>query len=123
MSLLIGGVTLTASAALNAMLIPAYGLKGAAIGTTASMFLGVMMGGGYLLSKFGVLMPGLSFLRIAACAGLIYVASFAVSPTSKVMIMIKLAVLSLIYLIGLVISREIGGGDVAAFKRVLKKSG
>jgi stage V sporulation protein B len=120
-SLVIGAVTLAASAALNALLIPVYGLTGGAIGTTASMFLGVLIGGGYLLVKFGALMPGLSFLRIAACSALIYLGSLAVSPESKLMILVKLALLSLVYLAGLVISREIGRDDLTAIRKILKK--
>jgi stage V sporulation protein B len=120
-SLLVGAATLVVSVALNAILIPAYGLTGAAIGTTASMFLGVVMGGGYLLAKYGALMPRLSLLRIAACAALIYLASFMFTPASKLMIIIKLALLSLVYVIALVASRELGRDDLAAMKKVLKK--
>jgi stage V sporulation protein B len=120
-SLLIGAATLVISVGLNAMLIPAYGLTGAAAGTTVSMFSGVVMGGGYLLAKYGALMPRLSLLRIAACAGLIYFASLLFTPASKLLIIAKLILLSLVYVIALVVSREVGRDDVAAIKRVLKK--
>ena len=120
-SLLVGAVTLTLSVALNAALIPAYGLTGAAIATTASMFVGVMIGGGYLLTKYGALMRPLSLMRIASCAGLIYFASLLIAPASKLMILVKLALLSVVYLIALVVSRELGRDDVGMLKKVLKK--
>jgi len=120
-SLIIGAATLAASAGLNALLIPGYGLKGAAIATTAAMFFGAMIGGGYLIARFGALMPAASLLRIALCAGLIYAASIAFTPASKVMIVAKLIVLSLGYVALLALSREIGRDDLASVKRIIKK--
>jgi stage V sporulation protein B len=120
-SLIIGVLTLATSAGLNALLIPAHGIKGAAIGMSASMLLGAMIGGGYLLAKFGALMPVVSILRIAFCSGLIYAASLAYTPESKVMIVGKLAALCLAYVIALVVVREIGPDDLADVKKVLKK--
>lgn len=120
-SLVIGVATLAISVALNLALIPAYGLTGAATGTTASIFLGVALGGGYLLAKYGALMSRLSLLRIAGCAGLIYFGSLLIAPASKLMIVTKLALLSLVYFVALVVSRELGSGDLSAAKRVLKK--
>lgn len=120
-SLLIGVVTLATSAALNAALIPNYGLRGAALGTTAAMLVGAICGATYLLVNFGALMPKSSFARIATCAAMVYAASFAVIPTSRAMIVLKLAALSAIYFAGLLVSREIGRGDLEAVKKVIKK--
>ena len=120
-SLIIGVVTLATSAGLNTLLIPDHGIKGAAIGMTASMLLGAMIGGGYLITKFGALMPVISILRIALCSGLIYAASIAFTPASKVLIVGKLAVLCIIYVIALVVVREIGRDDLADVKKVLKR--
>ncbi|MFP5263958.1 MAG: lipopolysaccharide biosynthesis protein [Blastocatellia bacterium] len=121
MSLATAAVTLVISIALNAALIPAYGLTGAATATTASMFSGVVMGGGYVLAKYGALMPRMSLLRIATCAGLVYLASPLFTPASKLMIIAKLVLLSLVYCVALVATGEVGRGDLAAVKRVLKK--
>lgn len=120
-SLIIGVVTLAANAGLNALLIPTYGIRGAAIGTTASMFLGTFIGGGYLIAKFGALMPVISLLRIVLCSGLIYAASIAFTPESKVLIVGKLAVLCLVYVVALIVVREIGRDDLASVKKVFKK--
>ena len=120
-SLVIGLITLTASAALNAFLIPRYGLTGGAIGTTAAMFIGAALGGGYLLKTFSALLPVRSLARIAGCAALVYAASIAFTPVSKPLIIIKLALLGVAYLLALVVSRELGRDDLAAIQSVVKK--
>lgn len=120
-SLVIGVVTLAASAGLNTLLIPEYGIKGAATGMSASMLLGAMIGSVYLIAKFGALMPVISILRIALCSGAVYAASVAFTPASKVLIVGKLAVLCVVYAIALVAVREIGRDDLASVKKVFKK--
>jgi stage V sporulation protein B len=120
-SLLIAALTLIVSAVLNYVLIPAYGLTGAGLATTAAMITGVALGSAYLFAKFRALLPWLSVLRIAACAVLLYVASLSFSPASKLMIVIKLALLGVLYIVALIVSREIGREDVAAVKRIVKK--
>jgi stage V sporulation protein B len=120
-SLALGLVTLAASAALNAWLIPKYGITGGAIGTTAAMFIGAVIGGGYLLKTFSALLPTGSFVRIAGCSALIYAASIAFTPVSKPLIIAKLALLGVVYLLALVVSRELGRDDLAAIQSVVKK--
>ncbi len=120
-SLIIGAVTLATSAGLNTLLIPDHGIKGAAIGMSASMLLGAMISGVYLTAKFGALMPVTSLLRIAFCSGLIYAASIAFTPESKVLIVGKLVALCIVYVIALVVVREIGRDDLADVKKVLKR--
>src|SRR3989442_9417847 len=84
-SLLVGVLTLGASATLNVLLIPSHGLVGAAIGTTASMLAGAVGGCVYLKVRFGVLMSPASAVRIAVCSGAVYAASLVFSPSSKLM--------------------------------------
>ena len=74
-SLMIAGVTLAISAGLNAWLIPSRGLAGAATATTAAMLMGAVIASGYLLWRFGALVPWLSLVRIVAAAALVYAAS------------------------------------------------
>ena len=66
-------------------------------------------------------MPPLSLARIAACSAFIYALSLAYTPTSKAMIVIKLALLGLLYVAGLIASREVGRGELQLIQRVLKK--
>ncbi|MFL6277052.1 MAG: lipopolysaccharide biosynthesis protein [Blastocatellia bacterium] len=120
-SLVIGVVTFAASAGMNALLIPRAGLVGAGLATTVAMFVGAGIAAAYLLKRFGALMPPLSLARIAACSAFIYALSLAYTPTSKAMIVIKLALLGLLYVAGLIASREVGRGELQLIQRVLKK--
>lgn len=119
-SLLIGIVTLAASAGLNAALIPRYGLVGAATATTVSMLGGAVAGCVYLKLKFGALLSPLSGVRIAAAAGAVYGASLLFSPSSRMMMVAKLVALTLIYVGVLVASREMARKDLRLIQRVVK---
>jgi O-antigen/teichoic acid export membrane protein len=120
-SLLVGGVTLVVSAILNWLLIPRLGLTGAGMATTLAMFIGAASGAGYLLAKFRALISVLSLARITICSALIYALSLVFVPASKPLIVAKLAVLGLLYIILLVVSREIGRNELALIRRVIKK--
>jgi stage V sporulation protein B len=120
-SLTIGLVTFAASAVLNALLIPRLGLTGAGLATTLAMFTGAGLGIGYLLVRFGALLPLLSLLRIMGCSALVYGLSLIYAPASKPLILVKLGALGLIYVIGLIASREIGSAELRLVQRVIRK--
>jgi stage V sporulation protein B len=105
---------------LNVLLIPSYGLAGAATGTTASMLAGAIAGCAYLRLRFGVLMSFGSALRITASAAAVYAISLQFSPSSKLMIVGQLIALTFVYLALLVATREIGRKDLTVIQRVLK---
>ena len=119
-SLLVGLISLGASAALNVLLIPSYGLVGAATATTASMLAGAAAGCAYLWRKFGVLMPAASALRIAICAAAIYLASYFSHPSSKLLTLLQLIGLSIAYVIALIACRELGRNDVRVLAQVVR---
>ena len=119
-SLLLGLITLFVSTALNALLIPAHGLVGAATATTVSMMAGTILGCAYLWRRFRTLMSIASASRIAACAGVVYAASLLFSPASKVMIIGQLIALSIAYVIALIISGELGRDDLRLIARVVR---
>jgi stage V sporulation protein B len=118
-SLMIALVALMMSVALNALLIPRYGLMGAAIATTASTLSGAFAGGAYLLVRFGRFIRPLSAMRIVGCASLIYVISVVTASTPRPLVLGKLILLALIYLLGLVLSRELDQADLAAIKKII----
>ncbi|MFL6213478.1 MAG: lipopolysaccharide biosynthesis protein [Blastocatellia bacterium] len=120
-SLMIGVVTLLVSAALNALLIPRLGLTGAGLATTMAMFVGAGIGGAYLLTKFGALIPPLSLARITACSAAVYALSLTYAPASKVLVIAKLAALGLLYIAGLIVSREVGRDELRLIERVVQK--
>ena len=119
-SLLVGVVTLGASVVLNAVLIPRFGLPGAASATTVSMLVGVLAASAYLGKEFGALMPIWSAVRIAICAGAIYGASLLFFTSSKPLIIAKLVALSVLYFVALIVSREVGRDDLRMIGRVIR---
>jgi stage V sporulation protein B len=120
-SLAIGLLALGVSALLNFTLIPRYGLSGAGWATTLAMLTGVCAGASYLISRFKSLLAIGSVLRIAGCGAVIYFLSLVYIPEQKIMLMVKLSLLSLLYFVALIICREIGREDLAAVKRVIKQ--
>ena len=118
-SLIIGGVTLATSVALNYELIPRSGIKGAATATTLAMLLGGVIAGCYTLVKFRVFVPSLSLVRIGICAAAVYLGSSLVPVWSRPIVILKLALLSLVYVAGLVFARELTKSDRDRFKRLL----
>lgn len=119
-SLLVGVVSLGASVVLNAVLIPRFGLVGAASATTVSMLVGVLAACAYLGKKFGALMPAWSAVRIAICSAAIYGASLLFFTSSKLLIIVKLVALSILYLVALIVSREVGRDDFRMITRVIR---
>lgn len=119
-SLLIGLGALAVSAALNWLLIPAHGLAGAAVATTAAMLAGSGVAAVYLWRKFGALMPLWSAVRIAVCAGAIYGASLLFFTSSKPLVVAKLVALSVSYLAALIVSGEVGRNDLRMITQVIR---
>lgn len=117
-SLLLGVTTLVTTSLLNFLLIPALGLKGAAIATTISMLSGAAIGCVYLWSKFRTLLPFMTALRVVACVGVTYAISLVLTPASKLLVIVNMLVLSLIYVIALIVSRELGRADFKLLMRV-----
>jgi len=117
-SLLVGVVTLTTTTLLNVFLIPVLGLKGAAISTTISMLVGAVIGSSYLWSKFRTLLPLMTAVRIVACVGVTYAVSLLLIPSSKILVIVNLIILSLIYIIALIVSGELGRADLRLLMRV-----
>jgi len=118
-SVLIAAITLVASAALNAILIPPYGLVGAAVATTASMLMATAVACTYVGTKFGALISIASTARIVVSAAVIYIGSRVIHPTSKVMVVGQLAVLGIGYCGLLILTREIGRKDLRMIARVI----
>jgi len=117
-SLAIGILTLGLSAALNWTLIPSRGLAGAAAATTISMLAGAVAVCAYVRVEFGALLSLSSTVRIAGSAGSIYAASLLFSPSSKLLIVVKLIALSVCYLALLIITREVGRNDLRVLSQV-----
>lgn len=118
-SVSIAAATLALSAALNALLIPNYGLVGAAIATTAAMLIGAAAAFTYVAAKFGGSISLASTARIITCAGLIYVASRFFVPSSKIMVVVQLGGLGISYCVLLIVSREVNRSDLRMIARIV----
>jgi stage V sporulation protein B len=121
-SLTIGFATLGVSAGLNAVLIPRYGIAGAAAGTTIAMFIGAGSCSGYLLAKFGALVRPASVLRIALASGALYAVSILISAGSRIFIAAELVALGAGYVVLLFALGELGRDDIRLIRRVLGKA-
>jgi stage V sporulation protein B len=121
-SLLIGFVTLGISAGLNSLLIPRYGIAGAAAATTIAMFIGAASCAGYLLAKFGAFVRPVSVLRIGLAAGGLYAASILYSAGSRTFIAAELIALGVGYVVMLFALGELGREDIRLIRRVLGKA-
>ena len=120
-SLIIGAATLVASAGLNFLLIPRFGLAGAGLATTLAMLAGAAMSGGYLLAKFRALIRPLALVRIGVATAAAYLMSLGYTPNSRALIVVKLAVISVAYIALLVACREVGREEMSLIRRILRK--
>jgi stage V sporulation protein B len=116
-SLLMGLSTLLADVALNYLLIPRYGLLGAAAATTSAMFVGMSVGAAYVSKKFKVLVPAKSLTRITVAALIVYFLSLSSSGATWI-VLGSMAVQTVIYLIVLVVLRELGSEELRAAKAI-----
>ena len=119
LSVLIGLGTLALDCLLNAWLIPAYGIRGAAFSTSAAMAAGMCAAWGCLRACFGRCLPLLSALRVSAASAAVYLAS-GLLPVSGLALAGKFAALAFLYLLLLAALRELGPADLA---RVRKAAG
>ncbi|MBN2104179.1 oligosaccharide flippase family protein [bacterium] len=68
LSFILVGATVILDVVLNAVLVPAYGVSGGALSTSLSCLLGSVVSYIFVLKKFRVVMPVVSFLRITGVA-------------------------------------------------------
>lgn len=117
-SLMMVLILLVINILLNATLIPIYGLSGAALASTITGFLGVLMSGIYVYNRFHALTNLLSLSRIVGASLIIYLIarSFSVSGVSLLGYYVGLV---LIYFALLFIFREIREEDIQVARGVL----
>lgn len=112
----VGLGVLALDAFLNACLIPARGMAGAALATTLAMGAGMAAAWGYLRLRFGPCLPLLSTARVAAAGAAVYLVSRGI-PASGIALAGKFAVLAVLYLGLLAALRELGAADLARVKK------
>jgi len=119
-SLAIIVVSLSISLLANYFLIPRYSLIGAAIGTGVASFVGLILASGCILRKFGSFINLKSLIRILA-SGLLVYAIGRTLPLAGILLPVELLALSLLYLMIMVISKEISKKDVSKLMKLLGK--
>ncbi|MCX6799419.1 MAG: polysaccharide biosynthesis C-terminal domain-containing protein, partial [Candidatus Diapherotrites archaeon] len=104
--------------ALNAALIPAFGLDGAALASTISMFFALVAMAAYTIFLFRAFCSRLSIARIAI-AGAVVFAAGALLPFGGVLLLPAYAGLALLYAGVLFALGELGRKDLALLKSIV----
>jgi stage V sporulation protein B len=105
---------------LNLILIPNFGLKGAAIATTITTFLGLIISAVYVLQKFKTLISPISFFRVTFASFFIYLLSINIHMTS-LFLPFEFLILFSLYVVILVLLKEINKNDFKTFQRILPR--
>lgn len=123
-------VTLAIDAGLNLALIPRFGLAGAAIATSLAMAVGAAGCAAYVQTRYGAVVAPLTVARVAAAAGAIYAICLLLPLDEylarlgfgglvvKAAVAVEFAVLGVVYLVLLVILREIGADEWRLARRI-----
>lgn len=103
--------------ALNIVLIPRYGLPGAAWATTITAITGVTIVAAYILRRFKALIGFKSLLKICFASAIVYVIALQVSPSTSFLIPAYVGLLVLYFAL-LLLMREFDRQDMTALKRL-----
>ncbi|HJZ89182.1 MAG TPA: oligosaccharide flippase family protein [Polyangia bacterium] len=116
------GGTLAVAVAANVAVVPGANdpLRAAAVATAGAMGFGLLLSALFLRRHFGSFVPLASLLRVvlAGAAGL--AAGMLMPARGKLVTLLELAVVALVYVATLVITREIGRADLASVQRVMR---
>ncbi|MFH1182138.1 MAG: flippase [Candidatus Woesearchaeota archaeon] len=114
-------VSLAASAAFNLLLIPQYGIMGAAIATTLAGALSLVLATGYIFVKIKTLVSTVSVLRIALATVVMWLISCIIPITNKFMLPLEYAAMGAAYVAVLVLTKELGMKDIERFRRIFER--
>lgn len=103
---------------LNYFFINSYGIEGAAMATAGASFIGLIISGVYIWRRYGVIIKFTTLSRVILASGCLYVVSKYIT-FSGYYLMLEYFLLSLIYLILLLVLREIKSGDLRIVREAL----
>ena len=106
--------------ALNAVLVPIYGLTGAAFATTLSGIFGIVLSGTYVYRHFHILTNLRSIIRITVVSLVIYLFT-RILPVSGMLLIAYYAGLLALYFILLFVFREIKEEDINVAKGLFSR--
>ena len=96
-------------------------LVAAASGTSLGMAIALVAVAIAVYARFGVFVAWLSALRIVGAGGLAWAAARAVPSTSAPLALLALITGGLVFVLALVLSRELGDNDYAALRKVTRR--
>ncbi len=105
---------------LNILLVPLFGIEGAAYAATAVYFIGMCVLLFLAYRRFGCFIPIKSFIKIIIASGIIWFISYNLSLPSILLPIIYLG-LALLYLGILLLFKEISKDDFDLIKKMLSK--
>ena len=121
-------VTLAVAAIGNAIVIPRLDpgrelLLGAAIVTSTAMVIGAAASGWMLWRKLGAFLPVASLIRVAIAIAVAIAVGRVLPLRTPLMTLVEAAVVGLVFLAVLILTRELGKQDLQAIAAVRKKRG
>ncbi|NYZ76099.1 flippase [Candidatus Micrarchaeota archaeon] len=109
------------SLALGIMLIPTMGIYGAAVATTGSTLVGMVIAAYYVAKEFGCLIRVKSLARISIASLSIYLLALFIHLPDNWLLPFEYAVLFGIYFVILLATKEIGKDDFRMVEKVIPK--
>jgi stage V sporulation protein B len=122
----VAAFTLVAATAANWIVIPMFTpgrslLLACSAATGGAMLLGAAAGGVVLRRQLGAFLPVLTLVRVILAALVAAGAGRVIPFTTPVGTLIEAAAVGLVFLAVLVVTRELGGADLAALTRVIRR--
>lgn len=121
LSFVLMAVLVVLDVAANAVLVPRFGIKGAALATTTVAAVGALLSTVFVRVDIKALLPSLSTLRMTGIALIVFAISFW-SPGLNSLVLLKCAGLSGIYFLLLWLSGEVNSADFGKLKAVISKA-
>lgn len=118
-SLIIGFVTMFISLAAGSLLIPKYGLLGAAAGTTIAMICGSISAGAYVYRTFAATLPLRSFISILSAVLISYAIAKIFPQAGLYPLAVIVVVQAVVYLGFLLVLGEIGRSEIAVIRKIV----
>ena len=99
-------------------LIPIYQLKGAALATTFTMSIGIVIVGAYIYRRFRVLIRPYTFVRVTVGSIMLYFISNQI-PMDHLLLLVKYGILIMIYGVFMYLTGEITKEDISMVRAIM----
>ena len=121
-------ITLVAAAAANLIVIPRFTpgpslLLACSAATSGAMVLGAAAGGFVLHRKLGAFLPLASLARVLIAAAAAMAVGRVIPSAGPVLVLAEAVAVGLVFLVALIVTRELGRADLAALTRVVRRRG